>query len=380
MIAKVLDNWVDVLAASRWLGVSRTTVQNWCRDGRLKSRKVKRAGRLVVLIDPNSLRSDFERLLEEWFIECRAGVHKAKAKPLDDDTLRSYELGLRRYFEYLGTERQYLEDLSAENLKLVFLAIDQQTSEERDWFGLRHCIFNAVYQFSRWLVWKGHLVIDLDALKAMKPARKLPPRQPILYPRDMDKLMLANKFDKALNRNKATSLAILGVAAYAGLRRNEIVRLKTGDVDQANQVIYVHDGKGHKSRMVPIGPTLAWILKRYWHYRSRIKKPSELFFVSLRGSQLTGSGVYGRVISMGRKAGLDITAHSLRRHAANYYSSIGCTIEQIRDILGHSNVSVTDRYLIADWHEAATKVRQAAPQGALAEAVRPPRWAGGRGD
>jgi integrase len=48
----------------------------------------------------------------------------------------------------------------------------------------------------------------------------------------------------------------------------------------------------------------------------------------------------------GRKIGLEISPHDLRRHAATYASRAGAPIEIVRKvILRHANLSTTQRYL-----------------------------------
>src|SRR5262245_19538061 len=60
----------------------------------------------------------------------------------------------------------------------------------------------------------------------------------------------------------------------AGLRREELCRLKVTDVDSQRMVIHVRQGKGHKDRDVTLSPRLLEVLRAYWQWR----KPKRTFF------------------------------------------------------------------------------------------------------
>ena len=58
--------------------------------------------------------------------------------------------------------------------------------------------------------------------------------------------------------------AALSVAYGAGLRANEVVSLKIGDIDSARMVIRVEQGKGRKDRYVMLSEPLLELLRAWW--------------------------------------------------------------------------------------------------------------------
>ena len=58
--------------------------------------------------------------------------------------------------------------------------------------------------------------------------------------------------------------AALSVAYGAGLRANEVVSLKIGDIDSTRMVIRVEQGKGRKDRYVMLSTHLLELLRAYW--------------------------------------------------------------------------------------------------------------------
>jgi len=58
-----------------------------------------------------------------------------------------------------------------------------------------------------------------------------------------------------------------------GLRRGELLRVKLGDLDKNQSLIHIVLTKFHKSRLVPLHPTVADKLERYLQRRHRLKLP-----------------------------------------------------------------------------------------------------------
>jgi integrase/recombinase XerD len=59
-----------------------------------------------------------------------------------------------------------------------------------------------------------------------------------------------------------------------GLRRGELLRVKLGDLDKSQNLIRIVLTKFHKSRLVPLHPTVAEELERYLQLRHRLKLPT----------------------------------------------------------------------------------------------------------
>jgi len=81
---------------------------------------------------------------------------------------------------------------------------------------------------------------------------------------------------------------LLGLLACTGVRIGEALRLKDTDVDLQAGVLHIPDGKGNRSRWVPLHPTAVHALRRYVKRRDRTfpRPATEAFFVTAEGKTL----------------------------------------------------------------------------------------------
>ena len=133
-------------------------------------------------------------------------------------------------------------------------------------------------------------------------------------------------------------ILILDTMAMTGLRRGEIVNLKVGDLYFNNGVsqLIVKNGKGAKDRFIPLNPAIALRLKNYIGDR----KLSEKVF------PITARSLSVKINDWSKKAGIpQIHAHSFRHKFATDLLQKGANIRTVQELLGHSSLSTTEKYL-----------------------------------
>jgi site-specific recombinase XerD len=138
--------------------------------------------------------------------------------------------------------------------------------------------------------------------------------------------------------------AIIMVTYASGLRIQEAVSLKPGDIDSARRVIHVRLGKGRKDRLVPLSPRCLLLLREYW----KAFRPSGpyLFPGQQRGAHLTAravSEVLGKAV---REAGIRkrVTPHVLRHCFTTHLLEAGADVTLVQQLLGHRSLQTTIRY------------------------------------
>lgn len=145
---------------------------------------------------------------------------------------------------------------------------------------------------------------------------------------------------------------LFATALYTGMRRGELGGLKWDCIDFArNQIIVkrVRDRNGlrdttksGKSRLIPINPSLYPILLELWNKRS---DDNQLVFTK-DGNELSAHHL-GRDFDNYQKMVLGlkrIRFHDLRHTFASQFVMKGGSIYTLREILGHTDVKMTQRY------------------------------------
>ncbi len=92
-----------------------------------------------------------------------------------------------------------------------------------------------------------------------------------------------------------------------GLRRGELVRLALGDVDARQGVLFIRESKLHKSRWVPLSPSVCYELHRYLAARQRAgfdSRDSAALLCNVRGRSYTGPGFYNSLAEVLVAAGI----------------------------------------------------------------------------
>ena len=142
--------------------------------------------------------------------------------------------------------------------------------------------------------------------------------------------------------------ALIALAWRSGLRIGEVLALRPKDLDLNAGVLVVQHGKGDKRRVVGFDAGTGALLARWLEVRRKRGVIGRApVFCTLGGAEIDQSYVRHLLPRLARRAGVEkrVHAHALRHAYATELEREGATLSTIRDLLGHSSVSVTDRYL-----------------------------------
>lgn len=148
------------------------------------------------------------------------------------------------------------------------------------------------------------------------------------------------------------SKALLAVFAGAGLRLAEALALMPRDVDLDRQTLTVREGKGRKRRVASMTNEAAALLARWLDRRAALglngRQPVfATISDSSRGRALSQGYVRTLLPRLARRAGIDkrVHPHGLRHFYAVQHRRSGTDIGHVSQLLGHSSISTTARYL-----------------------------------
>jgi site-specific recombinase XerD len=148
--------------------------------------------------------------------------------------------------------------------------------------------------------------------------------------------------------------ALFELAYASGLRAEELVSLQVESIDFDSETARV-EGKGSKTRLVPVGEHALLALERYLA-RARPALDSDAtrgeraLFLSKSGRRLGTSDVRRRLRTWARQAAAvapalaDAHPHALRHSFATHLLEGGADLRAIQELLGHAAISTTQVY------------------------------------
>ena len=163
---------------------------------------------------------------------------------------------------------------------------------------------------------------------------------------------IASVFDKiksgARKVDKNRDMCIVALGLGTGLRVSAIVNINVEDVDFRSNTIKVVE-KGRKVKEVKFSDNIrnimvAWLKDREVYFNGEDEGP---LFVSQKKNRLSVDSVQNIVKKYTKHLPKKITPHKLRSSAAMNLHGAGVDVLTIASLLGHENVTTTQRYVEA---------------------------------
>ena len=234
---------------------------------------------------------------------------------------------------------------------------------------------SALRAFGRYMKREGWIEFDPSALAvAPKREQKVPAH---LTVDEMSRLLEMPDTTTPLGRRDRAWMELL----YAsGLRLSELVGLDLEDMNLSARMVRVM-GKGGKERLVPFNASTrtaiaAWLKDRQLLTRSLkpgARSPNALF-VNSRGARLTGRSVQRFVARYVAACStrFGISPHALRHSFATHLLSAGADLRAIQELLGHVQLSTTQRYTHVNAAQLLDVYRKAHPRALEQSRARKP--------
>lgn len=163
-------------------------------------------------------------------------------------------------------------------------------------------------------------------------------------------LQESNMVTRMLTQRFGQDMADIWIfGCQVALRVSDLMRIKFSDYDYRTNKIIIIEGKTKKERVIELNEKAKAVLDR----RSS-KYPSDVYLFQSRGSNRTLNRVapYHRntvlraFSAVGETLGLKLGSHSMRKTKSTILIlERGHPIEKVQNLLGHSSVKVTQKYL-----------------------------------
>lgn len=211
----------------------------------------------------------------------------------------------------------------------------------------RNRILSALRSWIRFLVAERLLPHDhLHAMSGGKVQRSLPQ---VLSAEEVQKL-LQNPAPGPLQLRDQAALELL----YAcGGRVSEVAGITIADLRDDGALVKLK-GKGNKERMVPLGAMARSAVARYRQdlrpQLAALTGRCDHLLLSRRGRPLSRQALWRIVAAAGQCAGIGkrLYPHLIRHSFATHLIAGGADLRAVQELLGHANLSTTQRYTHVD--------------------------------
>lgn len=277
----------------------------------------------------------FEDVLEEYLYHCQA-------KGFTKKTMVNKRQEYKQLKQYLIQKRAIteLESITTHDLK-AYVRLKQKGGLQPQSIV---SMFKMIRAFFSWCEQEEYLKDNI--------AKKVEiPKVPIKILNGFTVKEVQTMIDVFTYKNylETRNKAIIAMLADCGLRAMEIRGLKSENVRETSILV---NGKGNKERVVFISPALKRILIKYERIKREYFKnvdTEESYFLNYTGGSISHVALDNIIKKAGERAGIDgkrVSPHTFRHfYAVQCLTNGNIDVYSLSRLLGHSDISVTQRYL-----------------------------------
>ena len=140
--------------------------------------------------------------------------------------------------------------------------------------------------------------------------------------------------------------AIIELMYSSALRLSETTSLNMSSIDLESKLLVV-EGKGKKTRYLPVGDCALSAIKSWIKVRKEISDKNEnALFLNKYGKRISNRSIQQRIIFWCKKKSLNyaINPHVLRHTCATHLLESSGDIRAVQEFLGHQDISTTQIY------------------------------------
>ncbi len=256
-------------------------------------------------------------------------------------TIKAYHKDISSFSEFCQSAYQQ-EDITHVNYSQIRSWIVHLTEQQLSNKSINRKIsaLKAYYKFL--LKIKQITTTPLAKHKALKTPKKI---EIPFSEKEME--MALQDIDFPDNFEGTRNKLIIELLYATGIRRNELVNIKTQDISLSDNTLKVL-GKRNKERIIPLIHTLKNTIQAYLSYRNEIKTTASgnFFFLLKNGNKIYDTLVYRIINAYFSKVSVKVkkSPHILRHTFATHMLSKGADLNAVKELLGHASLASTQVY------------------------------------
>ncbi len=267
----------------------------------------------------------------------------ALEKNYSGHTVTSYKKDLEQFSTFLASHLFITDvmDIRHGHVRswLVYLMRDDYTAKS---INRKISSLKSYFKFLR----KIDVVHTDPMAKVIAP--KTPKRLPKIIREDDLQQVLSPIDEPEESFQSVRDQLIIDMLYSSGMRRAELIGLQMSDLDIGRAQLKVL-GKGNKERLIPISTEMRQKIENYIHLRRELHViiDNESLFLTEKGKKLYPKKVYNVVKNRlaHSSTATHRSPHVLRHSFATHMADHGASLNAIKEIMGHANLSSTEIYM-----------------------------------
>ena len=267
-------------------------------------------------------------------------------------TVLSYKNDISHFFKHIGDVN--LSDVTSRDVRAWVSVLSEEGIAPRS----INRKLTAVRSFFYFLQRQGKLNQNVARkVHSLKAKKRLP-----FFVEEEKMTTLLDKIEFTKDFVGLRDKVVIELLYTTGIRRSELLGLTTKSIDWAESSLKVL-GKRKKERIIPLLPECASLIKEYLQEREKISQCD--FLIETDTGEKPYANLIYRIVHkyLGEVTTIDKKSpHVLRHSFATHLLNNGADINDIKELLGHANLSATQIYTHNSFEKLKKVYQQAHPR------------------
>lgn len=279
--------------------------------------------------------------------------HLQVERRLSPLTLRSYEIDLLQFLDFLALDSNQVTQIKAQTIRLWLVELSNQGIQNRS----INRKLATLRTFFKYLQRRGDVTDNpMQTIRMVKTSKSLPT---YLRESEMEQVFAQQEIPKNTFEEVRDQLVLM-LLYGTGMRLAELIQLSNQQLNLASKTLRVI-GKRNKERIIPMPQLLVDLVKQY---QSLNPFQSHCLLLTDKGEPCYPMFIQRLVKKyLGEVSTLEkLSPHVLRHSYATHLLNRGADLNAIKELLGHANLAATQVYTHNSMEKLKEIYKQAHPK------------------
>jgi excisionase family DNA binding protein len=353
-LGNLAGNFLSVKEAAELLGKTRKTITAMCERGELTAVSKDYGNTVTYEIPLQAVTLYLDQQKQKELLAEKAAERKKQMTdhaPYVEGFVRAMKAGLigktgKFAKTTLTLYRKQVERYLDVYPQVSFPNFVNYLAQYPDAPGKQMNIYRAILAFSKYLIREG--VLDKNFVKDVEEqgVRVRPnknPKRPVVKEDEVPQLLMAEM--------DPMERAMVLLLVHTGIRAAECARVRIPHVDLEKRELWIPKAKWNKQRRLGLSQEVVNAIRAYLLVRpvtdplkENLDTINDFLFLDRFYNPMSRDGVYKRLRNVGKRVGVVVSPHMLRRRFATHHLLSGKSVREVQTAMGHASPQMTLLY------------------------------------